>query len=255
MDVQPEAEETNRSEKIYTNRAILASTFLAGPITGGYMLFENFRVLGEKKRAKWSLGLSAAGTVLLLIAFSTIPFLEKIPSIVFPAIYTWIAYFVIRACLAGKMDLHFRGGGEKVGLGEILLVAFASGMITFALAFGVFYVFEKNDAALSIKTYGPLKHEIGYDASNLNEAEVDRIARALTETTYFDREFKKTVDVKKDAGKYELFLYCADSIETDAEAIGFLTELRGDLQKLFPDIKIVINLVIDTQENVVKRLE
>lgn len=242
-------------ERIYTSRAILVSTLLTGPIVGGYMLAENFRAFGERSRATRSLVISILGTLLLFIATISIPFLERLPPIVFSAAFAWTIYFTVQHYLSERMSAHFKAGGKKTGLGKVILVCVLGGLITVALAFGTSYLYTLATQNLVIKNYGALQHEIGYDPGNITVEEVDRIAAALTSAAYFDSEAKTTVDVTKEDGRYELFLYCTDSVRNNREAFEAYADLRNDVQKSFPDNKIVVNLVINTQDNVIKRLE
>lgn len=240
--------------KIYSRLAILVSTFLAGPMAGGYMMAENFKAFGERSRATWSLIISILSTVLLMTVANLIPFLDKVPPVAFSAAAFVVIHQMINYYLAERMEAHFQAGGEKAGIGKIILVCVIAVILTIGLAVvGAFYFTPSQNVA--IKNYGTLRHEIGYDPDNIAVEEVDRIAGALTTATYFDSEAKKVVDVTKEDGKYELFLYCADSVRNNSEAFAVAADLRNDVQKSFPDKKIVINLVINTRENVVKRLE
>ena len=36
--------------KLYTDRSILIATFFGGPLTAGYLIADNYRHLGEKKK-------------------------------------------------------------------------------------------------------------------------------------------------------------------------------------------------------------
>ena len=140
-------------------------------------------------------------------------------------------------------------------MGKVILVCLLGGLITVALAFGVSFLYTLATQNVVLKNYGILKHEIGYDPGNITVEEVDRIAEALTSAIYFDSESKKTVDVTKEDERYEVFLYCADTVRNNREAFEVYADLRNDVQKSFPDNKVVINLVINTHDNVVKRLE
>jgi hypothetical protein len=249
----------DRPIKIYTSRAILVSTFLAGPMAGGYMLAENFKAFGERRRATWSLIISILGTALLMTVANLIPFIDKVPPIAFSAAALVVIHQMINYYLAKRMEAHFYAGGKKTGIGKIILVCVIALILTVSLAIvGVFYFTPSSFTSspnVVTKNYGTLKHEIAYDPGNITVEEVNLIAGALTKGTYFDREIKKTVDVTKEDGRYELFLYCADSVRNNSEVFEIFADLRNDVQKSFPDNKIVINLVVDTQDNVVKRLE
>ena len=125
----------------------------------------------------------------------------------------------------------------------------------YAIAFFAIAYFTDVTSADTTKTYGMLKHEIVFNKENITEAEIDKIANGLTQTVFFDDALKKSVYVKKEKGMYQIAIPCDISVENSKEAISIFTKLQKDMQALFPNNKIVLNLVVDSVDNVVKRIE
>jgi hypothetical protein len=112
-----------------------------------------------------------------------------------------------------------------------------------------------SDVGVDTKKYGVMKHEIAFDRNNISESEVNKIADGLTRTTFFDEAVTKYVYTKKVNNDFEISISCDKSVTGNAEALQPLVELRTELQGLFPNNKIVFNLVVDKLDNVVMRIE
>jgi hypothetical protein len=238
---------------IYKDRAIWVGTALGGPLVAGYLAAANFRAFGERDKVwkTWLIAILATLFIFYIAAYA--PYVERIPNMVFVLVYTGIAFLVVRIWQGAKIDAHIRAGGRVFSWLRVVVVAVVGGIVTasFILAFA----FLNGEFSVTYKTYGIMKHDVQFDKSNITEAEVDKLAEAFTKAEYFDREVKKTVDMKKVGNNYEINIYCNDLIKTDPQATGWFVALRDDVQKFFPDNKIIFNLVIDTPDNVVKRLE
>ncbi len=102
--------------------------------------------------------------------------------------------------------------------------------------------------------YGPLKHEVVFDPSNLTNAEVDQIGYALNSAGFFDDVQTKSVDAEKTDERFIITIYSNESAR-DTEFLELCKTLRSDVQKSFPTNPIVIDVVIDTPQNRIARLE
>ena len=84
---------------------------------------------------------------------------------------------------------------------------------------------------------------------------MDRIADAFTKTVFFDQASAKYVYAKKVGNNIELSISCNQSVTSTEEASAPFIQLQTDMQSLFPDHRIILNLVVDDLDNVVKRIE
>lgn len=85
--------------------------------------------------------------------------------------------------------------------------------------------------------------------------EVDRLGSALTSAGFFDQALQKTIDANKDGNRFILNMYCTESARSDPEFIDLVRVLREDVQSFFPSNPIVIDLIIDTPDNRIARIE
>ena len=242
--------------KIYKDREIWVGSFLGGPLAAGYLIAENFKAFNEADKAKKTWIYTIIATVIIFGGIFMIPDSVNIPNQIIPIIYTVIAYYLAKHFQGQNISAHIDSGGQlhswrrTFTVGLICLAITIIPIVCFALL---------SDATSTVgsdtKYYGKMKHEISFDKNNISENEINKIADGLTKTTFYDEAVKKYVYVKKVNMSFELSISCDKSVTNSTEALYPFVQLRKELQTLFPDNKIVFNLVVDNLDNIVKRLE
>ena len=106
-----------------------------------------------------------------------------------------------------------------------------------------------------VREYQSLKHEIYFLRSNISVEEIDNLAAGLTKVGFFNEVSRREVYVRKVKDTYEVFIPCTSEIMTDPNLYKEFIPLRNDVQQLFPRNKIILNLVVKSLDNVVKRIE
>lgn len=256
MEQETTINHQSRTEKVYKDREIWVGTLLGGTLTAGYMVAENYKAFGETGKVRKTWFITIATTAILFLVLFFAPYVDRLPNHLFSLVCAGIIIVLAQLFQGEKINAHIRAGGRIQSWWKTLGVGFIGLAVTLIPILGIAMIegFTAN-ANVTTKTYGTLKHEILFERDNITEAEVNKIGNGFTQTNFFDKEKQKFVDVKKVSNSYEIALYCNDSIKTDTESNVYFNNLRNDMQKLFPDNKIIFNLVIDTPENIVKRLE
>lgn len=244
------------TEKIYTEKAIRIGTFLGGPIVAGYFIAENFKVFGDfiKVRNTWII--TILSTLLIFGLIFMIPEDVNIPNVIFPIIYMGIAAYFTKKYQEENIAKHIENGGEEFNWWRTIGISLIGCIVTLGAIFGIAFANEAASGRLteSTKTYGTMNHEIAYQ-SNINENEADKIAEAFEKTTFFDDAITKYVYLEKINNNYEISISCNESIKDDIAASQTFVHLRNDMQKFFPNNKIIFKLVVNDLDNVVKRIE
>ncbi|MBT2564879.1 hypothetical protein J7E50_24660 [Pedobacter sp. ISL-68] len=244
------------TKKLYKDRAIWVGTFLGGPLAAGYLIAENFKTFNEFDKAKKTWIYAIIATIVVFGGVFLIPENVKIPNQIIPLIYTAIAYYLVKHFQGQKITSHINSGRQlhswwrTIGVGVIGLTITVIPIFGFALL-----IDSGTNVGTDTKTYGVMKHEIAFDKNNISETEVNKIADGLTKTVFFDEAVTKYVYAKKLNDSYEISISCDKSITSNEEALQPFVQLRTELQTLFPDNKIAFNLVVDSLDNIVKRLE
>lgn len=127
------------SSKLYSQRAIILATFIGGPLATGYLIRENYLSFNKPSQGRQALLISVIATVGLFAAMFMLPeaIIDKIPSIVIPAIYTGIAYAVVEQLQGKLLDQHQQAGNEfysrwkAAGVGLVSLIILSIGLFSY----------------------------------------------------------------------------------------------------------------------------
>ncbi|MFT3745635.1 MAG: hypothetical protein QM785_15275 [Pyrinomonadaceae bacterium] len=233
---------------------MLVGAAIGGPLALAYYLAKTLRALG---RSNLAIGLGIAlplGLLVLVFASAVIPGLDNIPDPFWYLSQFGILVGFTRGYIFTSFKAYLAEGKPIYSWGNTLLVAVVSMAISLALI-AAFYIIVSNIYIEMPKvTYGKLEHEIYYDPATIKKPELDRLAKALTETNFFDEEVKKSIQVSRSNNTYIIAIFFSPDANRP-DVIAPYRELRTELQKDFPVNKIVIDMVVDTAENRFARLE
>lgn len=239
---------------IYKEKAIYLATFLGGPLVAGYMFSENFKVFGERNKVLPAWGVSIIWTIVTFIIAYFLPDSGG-SKIILPLGNAIIAYFIAHKLQGKEINKFIQNGGKLFSWGRTIIVSLVGVAITVALIFIVYLGLTYIGDNTTVRTYGTLKHEIFYDPDNISESDVDSFGNMLSEVGFFDNFYQKTVFIHKKGITYELSIPVAEEYVANKDTEIELRFLKVDLQGLLPENKIVINVVVDSFDDVVKRLE
>ena len=126
----------NNNRKLYSIKAIVITTFLAGPFATGILLNINYRNLNQSKKGLFSLITGIVTGFLLIYILIHLPFnsIGNIISIITPFVITLITYFTVNRIQGNEVRLHKENNGRfysgwkivRVGLLSIFLVALSA---------------------------------------------------------------------------------------------------------------------------------
>lgn len=244
------------TEKIYTEKAIAVGTFLGGPLVAGYLMSENFKVFHESNKVAKTWIISILSTIAVFRLIFVIPESINIPNVLFPLIYMGIVGYLTKIYQQQNINQHIEKGGETFSGWRTAGISIVGCMVTIMPIVGfVFFNQAANGEITELsKSYGIMNHQISYQ-NTIKEDEVDKIAHALTATTFFDDAQTKYIYLEKIDHNYEISIACDESVQYNPVARKPFSDLQKGVQKYFPHNKIVLKLVIDNIENIVVRLE
>jgi len=242
--------------KIYKASALWLGTFFGGPLAAGYIIAENFKAFNRPDNAKKTWLFTIVATIVIFAGIFIIPDDVNIPNQLIPLIYTGIAALILHSFQGKQIQSHIKSGGQVYEWGRVVIIGLIGLAITLLTIIGTLFIIDSiNNANLSTNTYGMMQHEISYDINNVSTQEIDNLADAFIKTTFFDNDITKYVYVEKVANSYEISISCNHAIVDEPEALEPFVQLKDDIQLLYPMTKIVLILVVDYFDNVVKRLE
>lgn len=241
-------------KKIFKERAISVGTFLGGPLVAGYMFAENFKALGDNKKANRSWLIAIGATLLIIIISFLIPANSKFPSQIIPIAYTLGAIGIFKAYLSTSVNQYLTDGGQTYGWGRVIVISLIGLAIILGLFFAILYQASPY-GNLQTKVYGPTQNEITYNPDHIYNQEVDMVADALFEVGFFDNYSTRYVYTDKTGKTIELSISIESGYENDSTTISMFKEFKKDLGFSLAGYDIVINLVVDDLENIVKTIK
>ncbi len=125
------------TSKIYGERAVWTGVFLGGPIVGGYLIAENYKVFGRKDRAIRAWLISALVTIILFVGLFFVPNIENVPRYIIPLILSGIAYWMTQYYQGDQIKIHINAGGLAYSRWRAALVGVIGAVVTLIIFFGV----------------------------------------------------------------------------------------------------------------------
>lgn len=242
------------SSKIYSERKVWTGTFLGGPLVAGYLIASNFKAFNASRNANKAWGYAIVATVIIFGGVFMIPEKNKLPAQIIPLIYTGIASYLVQRFQGKQLAKHAEEGGKSYSWWRTIAVGLIGLVLTFGALVGFLLLKESiTNTSLTTNVYGTMKHEILFDKNNIAEEEVNQLAANLTTVGFFDNFQTKSIHVEKAAGCYELSIPVVAGMEKDQSAFAPFIQLKNDLQRLYPDQKI-LKLVLDNLDNVIKHI-
>ncbi|MFA7615933.1 MAG: MFS transporter [Weeksellaceae bacterium] len=125
--------------KFYSKMAIYTTTFLAGPLAFGYMMWKNFKELGEKRKANLTLILVSVFTVLLFVLIFNLPdnIVERTPNYLLPVLMGAVALGLSEKYFGEILKEHKERGNAFYSVWNSIGVGFVSALPF--LLMGLFY--------------------------------------------------------------------------------------------------------------------
>ena len=116
--------------KLYSPNQVAAAAFFGGPIAAIYVLWQNFRTMGNDHAARQTIWIGAGLFILLLAVLPFLP--ESFPNSALPAGYTVAAFTIAhtyqmsKAAISGSEQYAFQSNWKVAGLAVMFLVATAA---------------------------------------------------------------------------------------------------------------------------------
>ncbi len=243
-------------EKMYKDRQLWIGSFLCAPLVAGYIFAKNYESLGEPEKVRKTWFYAISGTIALFVISFFAPYIDRLPNIIFPLVYSGIAASLMRLYQGERIDSHIRNGGQIQSWWKAIAVMVVGGIFSAILFVGGGYLLGKfQHRNETVKEYGTSKHQISFDNGNMEVFEVDKIAEVLQKTNFFDTGEPWFIYVRKNYTRYEVSISVIKSTLNSKNDLDFFARQQIEVQTYFPSNKIRFNLVVGDLDNVVKRFE
>ena len=128
------------TRKLYNERAVMVGTLLGGPLVAGYFLAENYKALdqGEKVNRTWLF--TVIGFLLILTIAYITP--HRVPSYIFPIVYSGIAQFLAQRFQGDHIKAHTVSGGGMYSIWRSVWIGVISAIIFLVIIFGILVLID-----------------------------------------------------------------------------------------------------------------
>lgn len=212
--------------KLYTPNQVSGATVFGGPIVAGIMFYENFKAIGELKKAQLSLLMSIITTVIIFGLLIILPedIVEQIPRIVIPITYSLGAKYI-----AEKYFKHLLESEEytKRSFGAAVLRSIL-GLIPIALLVGGIILYENsNSITIPLEDrYEQMSFAGGnrvYYDYGIDEKVIDTIGQTMVDMQYFDRtEHNADLIVNQSDSALVVSFFNSQEYMNDSELIDYI---------------------------------
>jgi uncharacterized membrane protein len=109
--------------KLYSSESILIATFFGGPLVGGYLIAENFKIMGEMEKAKQTWVFAILGISVLL---GFVEFIKNFSTFwyMIPLTYTAMTYLPMKWLQGNKIKAHMLQGGQMHKGDRVFVISF-----------------------------------------------------------------------------------------------------------------------------------
>ena len=130
---------------IFTTRIIVISTLFGGFIAGSYMIYQNFKIFNDQKKAVATIIICII-VMLGILATTFVPVLEQIPGLVYTLLITLATSLLTQKYQGDLILKHIQADGKIQSAGRAVLICFITLLIMAAFIFGAYFL---QDAAVS----------------------------------------------------------------------------------------------------------
>lgn len=119
--------------RVYKMWAIWTGSIIGGPLAAGYMIAENFKAFDEDEariKRTWIYTILATIALLCGVAFISEEFLNKIPGLTMPLIYTVVIRMIANHFQGRSIQSHLAGGGRKFSWGRVVVIGVIGAIVT-----------------------------------------------------------------------------------------------------------------------------
>ncbi len=124
---------------VFSIKTIIVSSFFGGILASSYMLYQNFKTLGEDKKARMTILISTVA-FLFMISISYIPFFDKAPNILYSIFFTVSTSYFANKYQRSLVINHQQGGGKIYESGRSVLICIISLAIIASMVLIPFYL-------------------------------------------------------------------------------------------------------------------
>jgi hypothetical protein len=130
--------------RLYGETAVRGATFFGGPLVAGYLIAENYKLLGHHEKAKATWLYAIAASVIILGGVFMIPETANIPNYIIPLAYAWGASLIVHQTQGNEIKKHIATGGQLFSFWRVAGISLVGLIITVGILFLAILLTDKH---------------------------------------------------------------------------------------------------------------
>lgn len=128
------------NSKFFKPNAVALSSFLAGPLAGGYMIAQNYKELGEPDKQVKTIVASIVILIVLLVLLFTSPIIANLPMIFLPILYSLMSFGFVHFFQNDRIKQAISEGAQFHTGGRTASVVVIVSILYFSALYGISYL-------------------------------------------------------------------------------------------------------------------
>ena len=221
---------TKTGVKLYTEKQASVCALLTGPIAPGLLIYLNYKALGRDKEAYITLALTLIFAILLFFFLFQLPdeVLDKIPNLVFTAIYGVLVYILYHYFLQKIVDDALEKGATK---GSNWTVAGIS-LIALVINIAIILTLSSVDPFYEGEVLKSKGNELYYD-SNIDLSDAQSLQRLFEIQDFFGPDYGNVARMQLLEEKYLITMVVDEKFWTDTGFMNYISNIESIMQLEF----------------------
>ncbi|MBL7918976.1 MAG: hypothetical protein JNJ40_01605 [Bacteroidia bacterium] len=237
--------------KLYKSRGLLLAIIVGGPFAAAYIISRNFKVLGDKRKAKL--------TWLFLVFFFVLIFLSdfvfpELPNFVFGLLSLVISISFMNKYQEKKIEEYIQNGNTPYSNWRGLFVGIFSLLILLVLIAIPYYIndqFENKET--KNETFARGNNSIAYYPDQFEEGEIRVLTNELYKFNFIQDSSGAGIFIVRENDKTIYYFPYNDTVWVKTEDINYFKGLKDSIQKDLHKSSIGIYLC-DTVYNIKRKI-
>ncbi len=210
--------------KLFTEKHMYISAFLAGPIPPGFLMYKNYRRLGKRRQAYITLITTLIFTVAFLYGIFQVPedIIDKVPSFVFTALYGMIVYVFFRNFMAKDVNEAFEAGAEKESGWTVVGIAVLGLVLTLGtvLGFAIQQPFYKGEV---VNIDG---NELYYNSNLIPIEDANKVVKQFKMNDFFGADYGNIARIQLIKEGYIITMVVDEQLWGDSEIVSTINSIK-----------------------------
>jgi len=218
-------------KKIFTEKQINTSAFLAGPIPPGVLICKNYIALGKARSAYLTIIFTFLFTVIFFYGLLQVPevIMDKIPNLVFTAFYAVIVAIAFRFLMHKDVSQALENGASKGSNWDVA----GTTVLGFILNLGIIFTLAMEQPYYECEYREVDGNELYYESDQVPINSVDLLSEQLIQLSFFEPNSGNIAKLEMIGDAYQITLLVDEEYWSNNDLVNELIGFKLFMQVEF----------------------